>query len=156
MYIVPGHFLLLSLTSLWNPLFSFVYRVYTITVMLCVNLFPILLDGPSILQKSTRHVIQGNDLTELTMTDNGKKHYESRQTTSSTLMIRGLLDDFCFSHSDCTLPYTICSKRTRRCQCKGGSRRTDDGRSCVLDSEARKYHKNTKINRMKHNVCRFA
>ena len=106
--------------------------------MLCVNMFPILLDGPSILQKSTRHVIQGNDLTELTMTNSGKKHYESRLTTSSTLMIRGLLDDFCFSHSDCTLPYTICSKRTRRCQCKGGSRRTDDGRSCVLDSEARK------------------
>ena len=106
-----------------------------------VKLFPHLLDKPSILHKTTRHVLHNHELLESEVNKKGNKYYEKHLTTSSTIFIRGLLDDFCFSDSDCTLTSSICSKRTRRCMCKGGSHRSDNGRSCILDSDIREYRK---------------
>ena len=103
------------------------------------NVFHILLDKPTILQKSTRHVIYDHKLPESEIDKKGKKHYENYLTTFSTIVIRGLLDDFCFSHSDCTINHSVCSKRTRRCMCKGGSQRSENGKSCILDSDMLKY-----------------
>ena len=97
-----------------------------------VKLFPRLLDDPSLLYKSTRHVHHNHELLEP-----DDKHF----TTSSTILIRGLLDDFCFSDSDCTLTYSTCSKRTRRCMCKDGSHRIENGKFCILDAKNRKYNK---------------
>ena len=58
------------------------------------NVFHILLDEPTILQKSTRHVIYDHKLPESEIDKKGKKHYENYLTTSSTIVIRGLLDFF--------------------------------------------------------------
>ena len=99
--------------------------------------FCLLLDEPSVLHKSTRHVHHTHEYTP--KNKNHKKHYGSPPTTSSTIIIRGLLDDYCFSDSDCTLTNSVCGQRTRRCMCKNGSHRTKDGKACILDNEISEY-----------------
>ena len=116
--------------------------------MLCVSLsnvfiyaktFSHLLDEPSILHKSTRHVHHNHELSESELNKNVKKYHEKHLTTPYTTVIRGLLDDYCFSDSDCTQTYSICGQRERRCMCKSGTRRSDNGKSCILDNEIREY-----------------
>ena len=70
------------------------------------NVFHILLDEPTILQKSTRHVIYDHKLPESEIDKKGKKHYENYLTTFSTIVIRGLLDDF-FSRIRIVLSTTV-------------------------------------------------
>ena len=101
--------------------------------------FSHLLEEPSILHKSTRHVLTNHELSVTDLNTNVKKYHEKHLTTPYTMVIRGLLDDYCFSDSDCTQTYSICGQRARRCMCKSGTRRSDNGRTCILDNELRKY-----------------
>ena len=98
---------------------------------------PLLLDEPSVLHKSTRHIHHDHEYSP--QNKNHKKYFGSPPTTSSTIIIRGLLDDYCFSDSDCTLTYSVCGQRTRRCMCKNGSSRSSDGKACLLNNEISKY-----------------
>ena len=109
----------------------------------CENVFHLclLLDEPSVLHKSTRHVHHNHEYSP--KNKNHKKHFGSPPTTSSTIIIRGLLDDYCFSDSDCTLTYSVCGQRTRRCMCKNGSHRSKDGKACLFDNEISEYLEHT-------------
>ena len=97
------------------------------------------LDEPSVLHKSTRHVLHNHEFSEPELNKNFKIFHEKHSTTPYTMVIRGLLDDYCFSDSDCTQTYSVCGQRTRRCMCKSGTRRSDDGKYCTLDNEIREY-----------------
>ena len=113
----------------------------------CEIVFPtLLLDEPSVLHKSTRHIHHDHEYSP--QNKNHKKYFGSPPTTSSTIIIRGLLDDYCFSDSDCTLTYSVCGQRTRRCMCKNGSSRSGDGKACLLNNEISKYFKGVKFSRI--------